>query len=523
MFTSATEPQPRGLDFIGSAAKRHWQLVLALLMVGLAAGALMAVRPDRVYSSMAKVLIEPLSGNPFSPDSLERRGDPLEDVGTEAVIVVTPTVAEIAQELLPHLDPDKVNEFVNSVATPNTQIVEITFTGADPAATKEGADAMAVAFLEYRSEQWRREKDNRLRSIEQQQAGLTAAVNAATARLDAKGTTANERATLARVIASHRSRLAALSTEATAIRSAEPNPGRVIQNASTPTSPEGLAAPLWLALGGLTGLLIGIALAVGREASDTRLRSPSEVESYGFPVIASLTGASGSAEDDEAYRLVRTAVRHASTGRSVIAMAPVTEAVGPVAYSLGLARGLANSGAKVALMIAEPKLPNSPTSGGPPSRLSLLEESRLPELPDGLRVLNIPDSREWFGTSGFDALLDRLSRVNDHVVLASPGLNTPDGIALCASAGKCVLVVPGGVTTAQELETAAASLRRFSVDSLGCLVDMVTARRRGLKRAQKRADAALEDLQAAARPTAPRVVADDAAEWTEPRDAGAPH
>ena len=523
MQTEFVQPQASGLTVIGTATKRHWALILIMLMIGLAVGALMAGRPDRVYSASTKILIDPLSGNPFSPDSLERRGDPLQDVGTEAVLVATPAVAKVALGKAPGIDVGEVNKSVSGVATPNTQIIEITFTGPTQAKAREGADAMANAYLEYRSQQWAKYQENRLTSIKQQRTALTASIDAATATLEDKKTAAREKETLARVISSYQSRIATLSTEASVIRGGEPIPGQVIASASTPTRPDGLGAPLSLALGGLTGLLLGLALAVWREVSDTRLRAPSDVEACGLPVIASLGVGPDADSVADAYKRLRTAVTQGPSRRSIVSLSSITQAVDSVPYSLGLARSLVRFGATVTLVLAEPPRATKHSGGEASAEPSSLPAPRLLELPDGLRLVDVSASQQWFGTRDFQVLLDRLSQATDHVVIATPWVNSTDGAVLCTSADVSILVVPSGVTEVSQLERAADTLSLYSVHLLGCLVDMTTAGRGGLERAEEEEARVRDEFRTSALTSQTTLDAVDPEVWTEHSDAGPAH
>src|SRR5689334_14462712 len=85
---------PAGNDrrLVSDALRRLWPTIVAALVAG-------ATRPQ-IYKSTASIIIAPLEGNPYSPDSLAQRSDANTDVQTDARLASTPAVAGLVEQAL---------------------------------------------------------------------------------------------------------------------------------------------------------------------------------------------------------------------------------------------------------------------------------------------------------------------------------------------------------------------------------------------------------------------------------------
>ena len=147
------EHDPRTVDlgdYLG-VLKRHRVLiaVFTLLAVGMAA-AYVALAP-RTYASTSKVLVKPVTADPFdSPGPI----DQVISIETEREIVTSEAVAGPAAE---HLGGETtardILEGTSVVSPPDTQILEITVTGATAEEARDRAQALADSYIEFKTSQ----------------------------------------------------------------------------------------------------------------------------------------------------------------------------------------------------------------------------------------------------------------------------------------------------------------------------------------------------------------------------------
>ena len=102
---------------------RHQLPVIVIVgVLGLLAGFAFSLIHPPVYTSSASVLINPLEGNPYSPDS---QGDSLVALETEAQIVSSDEVTKETAALLKDGSTlDLLQKGVSALVQPNTQIIQ---------------------------------------------------------------------------------------------------------------------------------------------------------------------------------------------------------------------------------------------------------------------------------------------------------------------------------------------------------------------------------------------------------------
>ena len=129
----------------------RWRLVVLVLVLGLAgaaAGAWWGQVAAGARDASAVILINPLYGNPFSPQG---RGDDLVNLETEAQLVTSDTVAQrVSQRMGGGASIDEVLTGVRVKVSPNTQILEIHVRLSSPELARRRAQAFAATYLSYR-------------------------------------------------------------------------------------------------------------------------------------------------------------------------------------------------------------------------------------------------------------------------------------------------------------------------------------------------------------------------------------
>jgi succinoglycan biosynthesis transport protein ExoP len=285
--------------------------------------------------------------------------------------------------------------------------------------------------------------------------------------------------------------------------------------AQVPTSPVSPKKRLYLLLGVLLGLLLGVGGAVLREAFDRRIRGEDDAEAVAHvPVLASVAERPTRARKPlivldephsaraEEYRRLRTNLGLAGSSRSVSSLV-VSSAVGSegaTAVAANLAVVCAQSGYRVVAVDANLRRPglaelmDLPTAPGLTSvlrgDLPLEEALQRPGSVQALAILASgppqPEASDLLSSARFVAVLEDLAAQFDLVILDAPEvLCATDAAILGPMASGVVLVTRTGLTRADDLETAVRFLHRVDAHVLGLVVNRSrrgVTRRRSLPR-----------------------------------------
>lgn len=288
------EHDPRTVDlgdYLG-VLRRHRVLiaVFTLLAVGMAA-AYVALAP-RTYASTSKVLVKPVTADPFaSPGPI----DQVISIETEREIVTSEAVAGPAAELLSgETTARDILEGTSVVSPPDTQILEITVTGATAEEARDRAQALADSYIKFKTSQALESAAALQASSEQELQRLDGELQGAEERLDqaAAGSATARQATAQRDII--RGQIAILRNRLSSLGVASPDPGDVIAPAELPTSPASPNATLDLMVALFLGGIAGVLVAFARDRSDDGIRDPAEVEAIiGAPILAAIPHSHG--------------------------------------------------------------------------------------------------------------------------------------------------------------------------------------------------------------------------------------
>lgn len=264
-----------------------------------------------------------------------------------------------------------------------------------------------------------------------------------------------------------------------------------VQTALVPTAPVAPDMLLSLAVGAVGGLGIGVGVAVLRGVLDTRVRSREDLErTVDLPVLGTTAFSADSGErplivaaaplspGSESYRTLRTNLgfflRSGEPG--VFAVTSSVQGEGKSTIAANIALSFAEAGRRVVLVDADMRRPRvaglfdldgavglSDVLAG---RISLNDavqrwrRSPLFALPAGTPP---PNPAELLGSPGMDELLTQLSAAFEIVILDTPPLlPVTDAAIATRSATGTLLVVAAGSTTASRLQDA-----RGRVDAAG--------------------------------------------------------
>jgi len=279
----------------------------------------------------------------------------------------------------------------------------------------------------------------------------------------------------------------------------------IVDQAAPQTSPVSPRPKVNLALGLLVGLGIGIGFALLREALDTRVKGPDDLQRatdatpLGVVVydpegttrpLAALDHAS---PRSEAFRTIRTNLQFVDVD-NVPRVVVITSAVpeeGKTTTACNLAIAMAQSGLKVCLVEGDLRRPRvaeylgidgtvglaNVLAGQIPLREALVNwpQGPLHVLPSGTVP---PNPSEMLGSKHMVSVIGDLRTHFDAVIIDAPPLIlVTDGSILSAASDGAIVVVRHGKTTREQLDRAVESLVQVDARLLGTVLNFAPLKR----------------------------------------------
>ena len=280
-----------GLGDVRDVLLTRWRVLLFTVLVAtVLATTVGLVLPPR-YAATATVVVAPLSNDPSVSVSTR---DAI-NMATEKEIMQSKEVAGLALENLGR-SPEGRSDLLarmGTVAPDASQVLRVTVTAdsADEAATL--ANAVAEAYLDFRRRGGVELAGRFMDLIDERVEQLTSSPDDAATREQV------------RLLTDQRRALGVFGQ----------NPGRVIGRADPPREASGPGLPMFVLAGAVGGVILGAVLALGRERTDSRVRSLRRLRADvgSTPVVVDdLT-------DIEAFRWLRRQVTHLTpTGGPVL-------------------------------------------------------------------------------------------------------------------------------------------------------------------------------------------------------------
>lgn len=479
-----TTSSSRSLPSIMTAMRHHVLSLLSVVAVclGLAVAFVMTTTP--LYSSTATLLLSPAPGNPLTAEETASTARATVAMETEAGLVTTPTLADLTGEHLGRAIPSE-QERVRTSSPSGSQMLNITFTSTSPERARQGAQAFADTYLEYREGRALANQEARIERLEAQaaeaQQGLTRALG-----------DASKDQFSAQEVEIYTTRLADINASISAVRVESSDPGRVITPAPTPTSPDGVNPLFILIAGGLGGAILGTLLALFLEWRRDLVRENEEVDVSGVPVFARLpqrtpaglvVGAehehAQSAAAHESYRRLRAGVVANGPRPHVLGVTAVGVHEHASAVVANLAMSLSEARFSVLVIAADPRSDQVET---------LFQVSKSPGLADvlwgtvephhairhcaGVAILPGGDmlaARELLGGQAFRDTVDQLRPDFDYVLIAASSTGTADGDAAIGSSDSVLLSVTSSRTTHAQVSAALDRFQRLGIRPLGAV------------------------------------------------------
>lgn len=468
----------------------HWKLFAAALLACLVGAAAVTAFQTKSYQSSATVLIS-FSGETDLTQVFQGTQAAQERLSSYAALAGGHTVAERAVKQL-HLpiSPDDVASRAQVTYTPKSTLFTITVTDTDPNRAALLAQAMAEQFTQMVATLGATPKHP------PPPATTPAAQTSAPANPDGQPSVSPQPG----------------ETTVPAL-SQSPTPGADPQPATTPTQPppvvrasvvERAGVPdrpfkpvptRNMAVGLVAGVLLGIGVALTREATDRTVRSRRKLEELsGLRTLAELPGHRGSAPRygtditfDDAVRGFRARLLRAMgpESRRVLLAAPFG-GEGTTTTALNLSRAFTELGEDVLLVEGDTRRPviagllkveSGEGLGNALANPDIATEAVKPTPISKLFVLAARAARrETLPCSAFlpevlDTVLQGVSATFDRTVVDGPPvLATADAGLLAGAVQATVLVVRSGRTTEDELTDALTALRAAGANLVGTVL-----------------------------------------------------
>jgi capsular exopolysaccharide synthesis family protein len=472
--------EPGYLDLRGylTVLRRHKWTILLVTAVAVLAALIFSFQQTPIYASTAKIAVTPPTVNQ-TLDNVPITT--LVNMETEREIAASVSVAEIVDtELETPFTPDELLEELDVGVPTNSQILEITYSHPDPIVAQQIAQAFADGYLEFKSDEARRDY-TRLRSdilgdIEEIQANL----QEAQAAFETAEEGSDESFRAQTNIAVYRDQITSLRTQLGPLSVIDIDPGLVFQDADLPEEP---ASPNHYVNGGLAlfvGLALGVGLAFLRERLDDRLQGREDLEeAIGAPTLAIVPAVEGWRKRDhaelsalttpkgtaaEAYRTLRTNVLFMAKDGDIKTIAVTSPSMdeGKSTTAANLAVSLAQADKRVMVVSGDLRKPRLHRFYGLNNDIGvtsvLLGRAALSDAvqrPLGVRSLRVIASgpvptnpSELLVSERMDAFLDQLREVADFVVLDTPPvLAVADALILAPKVDAVVIVADAAATT----------------------------------------------------------------------------
>lgn len=458
--------------------RERWWLIGASVVICLGIASALALSSTKQYKATATLLVRSSNLAALIDPTQAQTIDPARETADTLALLQSGTVAKQVQQSL-HLSESvsDLQQRVDAVAEPNTDLVSISISDPSPPGAARLVNAFANALVSYLT-----------RADQAQVAAGQAQINAELAHLSPTDSSA-------------RSVLQQALKQVVALRAVTNGNVQVVDPAQTPSSPSSPNVKRDAALGGVFGIVLGVALAFMLDLFDRRIKSAEELErAYGLSALASVPlrkqGPASENEpqvDLEPFRILRDGLAYISLREQarVILVTSAVPAEGKTRVASGLARAMAAADKAVVLVEVDVHRPAInrqfalPSSGrglmnaivDGTSPIDLLQV--VPQLPS-LSVLPsgpfTPNSSDLLGSPAMTNVLAELSREFDFVILDGPPL-LPVADARVLLDGPIidvvVIVARPYLTTREQVRGALAVLRRHPEKGIGLVINAV--------------------------------------------------
>ena len=471
-------------DYLGML-RRHWWLVLLLSVAGVAGGATVAHAQPKVYEAATSVLVSP-TGVPGANAAGGRTTGTI-NLDTEAQLVVSTDIAIAAQKLLKvNTPPDQLAANVTVTVPPNTTVLTVTYAAGSPKEAQSGSHAFAIAYLQNRQNSAQADLTGQISALDAKVKQYSATLSQLSGRLATLKTGDPNKADVNSQIATLTGQINTLTSRENDLSTTQVTAGKIINDAELPAAPARPSVPLFLASGGMVGLLLGVGTGLVRERTDKRVRRAADVPRRATVPVLGVLPTRLRPRLDDVYpageptgrtfdRLRNEALASLADDQRVIVVTGASRGLAATLVAANLAAALARTGTAVVLVQA----------GGAPGALGLPAGPGLAEVLAGTasldeaarRVPRVANLRVVTGGGGLlqsqalGAILARLRSGTGYVVVEAPSAAaSADAQSLASHADTAILAVELRRTRHAEIVDAAEQLRRVGTPVLGAVV-----------------------------------------------------
>jgi capsular exopolysaccharide synthesis family protein len=429
-------------DYI-RAIRKGWVFIVVFTLVGVAAAATYSILREPEYQSTSKVFVSVQSMGSIS-DLTQGNSFLQNQVQSYADVVNTPLVLQpVIDSLGLETSVPDLSASIEATSPSDTVIVEITAADEDPESAARIANAVASSF-------------------ESAVSGLVPP--------NAEGVT--------------------------------PVKITVLQAASVPALPSSPNVPLFLAVGTLVGLVIGLALAIARQILDTKVRNEHDVEVItDAPIVGGIAFDARTPQnplvlrDDprspraESFRTLRTNLQFVGVGSKSHSFV-LTSSIpgeGKSTTSANLAIAMALAGQRVVIVDADMRKPRLADYLGVEGAVGLTDilvgraepsdvivrwgDTNLYVLPAGRLP---PNPSELLGSAAMVDLIASLEKTFDIALFdAPPLLPVTDAAILATKTGGALLMVAAGKAHKNQVRGAVSTLANVGAKVAGVVMTML--------------------------------------------------
>jgi Mrp family chromosome partitioning ATPase len=318
-----------------------WIVAISVLIFAAASWAVAAGQEDEYTATSTLLLHEGSISDELAGFSTRLYVDPEREAATNDLLIGLPTVAARAAKTLGSSGTGaQVSRHVEVLSDPESNLVNVVATAADPGHAQEIANAYANAYVAFRREADRRKLQ---KAIKQLKAEYSHLVSRSPGDVEAQ------------TLQSGIGRLEALAVT-------QSGNAQAVQRAAPPTTPTSPAPARDAGLGGMVGLACGLALAMVLARRGRTIASADHLEIVArAPVVATFRHDAGSpleldkpaiASNAEAFRTLRSHFPWSPVSRSgkAILVTSPRDAAGHAVAACNLALGAASVGVKTLLL-----------------------------------------------------------------------------------------------------------------------------------------------------------------------------
>ncbi|WP_461172290.1 hypothetical protein M1D93_15010 [Arthrobacter sp. Z1-9] len=307
---------------LGITVMRQWLVLLASIALVTAVSLYASTQVEREYTATASLTVSPLTTNPFSSAPVNQQIN----INTERAILESNEVARMAaEELGTSTGSGGLLKQVDVAAPSGSQVLEVSVTMPDPQEAADHANAMAGAYLRFRS-----------KGAVDLAAGYIAALSEEISRLT----------TVERPTEQQSQRLSDALQQRQNLTLVADSPGRIIGVATPPSQPSSLSQLSFLIAGLIGGVLLGLAAALMRERLDGKVRTRSRLSEASSVPTLTVTDQDDTEGMRWVLRALTDAINTGAGGPALVSMMPAfsnkpcppefTDALAGVARAAGL-------------------------------------------------------------------------------------------------------------------------------------------------------------------------------------------